>query len=173
MVTDRSQYRAAHDRRVGEKRPPEGGGRALRGIAALPITALSACFLSSEGTSPNFPESLVENIVSHRETHILEFAEDTANVCLIGEYTYVDHFLESKGITSAIDVYVSENDFVVVLEKADGSIAYAYFGAHDSATRLERAGCFPGGQITIRFKERHLNDGSAYFKLVTENHEGN
>lgn len=36
-MTDRSHHRVAQDRRVGVKRPPEGGGLALPGKAGLNI----------------------------------------------------------------------------------------------------------------------------------------
>jgi len=145
---------------------------AKRNLKTLTIIGLVAgigwMVIPAPKFSEGFPESISENFSMQRSTVVSEHAPDANYFCLIGGYDNVAEFLESKGIKSDIDIYVGESDFVIVLEKFDASLEYAYYSRSDLSTSSVATGCYRTELNRIEFnKPKWGNEGLYDLSVVS------
>jgi len=121
--------------------------------------------------SEGFPESISKSFSKQRNTVVSEYAPDTNYFCLIGGYDNVAEALKSKGIKSDIDLNVGESDFVIVLEKFDASLEYAYYSGSDLRTYPVTTGCYRAELNRIEFNKTEWGD-EAFYNLSVVSYRG-
>ena len=123
--------------------------------------------LATPPMSRDFPQVITDQLKKQSDLYFPDFEHNLRYFCFVGGYENVDEFLQERGIENDIDLYVNENDTVLVLVTQDYGLRYRTFGSAELNVDFDVYGCYPPAHNRLVFIPESGKFGRP-FRLVAE-----